>query len=301
MTTTMRPELMNDVTCSALPREGKFATVVVDPPWFTKGRHTPGSEPEYYKHRLMTDAEIQALPIPEILQDDAFVFLWTFNKHLPAAHQILQGWGLEFMFEMTWIKNTSPQPATWPNINSEMVLVGRKGMPRFIDTKAFKTANEWRRTGLEHSQKPPEFYELLARVSPVPRIDVFNRRVITGFHGWGAESPYPSLAQRAPTCAAGEPHIAPEPLQAPEPVHVELPEEAYDFHSAIMQFITGLDDLEETPDLVIVEDPNTASFSTDEVMESPDRAVAHLMPHSEVSMAELVNMLLEKNKHEQES
>ena len=74
--------------------------------------------------------------------------------------------------------------------------MGRFGSPKYKETKAFFTANNWHRTG--HSEKPEEFYDLLRRVTPEPRIDIFNRRLIPGFTSWGNEAPNMIIMQ--PTC-----------------------------------------------------------------------------------------------------
>lgn len=39
----------------------------------------------------------------------------------------------------------------------------------------------------EHSRKPDEFYDIVRRVSPAPRIDVFSRENREGFDTWGNE------------------------------------------------------------------------------------------------------------------
>ena len=55
-----------------------------------------------------------------------------------------------------------------------------------ITTKAFKTVLRGERR--EHSRKPAEFYDLLLRVSPEPRLDIFSRENHDGFDAWGNET-----------------------------------------------------------------------------------------------------------------
>jgi len=73
-----------------------------------------------------------------------------------------------------------------PQYNSEFIVFGRVGALPFTETKNFFTCfNAPRR---EHSRKPDEFYKIVERVSPGPRIDVFSRETRDGFESWGAES-----------------------------------------------------------------------------------------------------------------
>ena len=113
------------------------------------------------------------------------VFLWTTEKFLPFAFTILEAWGVKYLFTMVWNKHRGRQLVGLPQFNCEFVLVGRIGKLDFVDTKAFKTSFE----GLarEHSQKPKEFYRLLKRITPEPRIDMFSREKHNGFDQWGNE------------------------------------------------------------------------------------------------------------------
>ena len=175
-----------------LEEMGKFATVVIDPPWplnsdmgLGKGGLKKASVGNQYSMISMQDIEI--LPISEVLIDDALLFCWTINKYLPFTFDLLKAWGLKYSFTMTWVKKGGIQTPVTPMFNAEWVVVGRKGKPKYLDIKAFKTANQWPRR--KHSEKPEEFYELLRRVTPSPRLDVFGRRRIAGFQSWGNEAP----------------------------------------------------------------------------------------------------------------
>ena len=135
----------------------------------------------------MSLPEIKAMPVPDVLEDDAFVFLWVINTHMPDVNDIFKAWGLKYMFTMTWDKGHGPKPAGYPTYNSEFIVVGRKGKPQFVDTKAFALVNKWPRRS--HSEKPSEFYDLVHRVTKGRRLDIFARSEIEGFDVWGAEAP----------------------------------------------------------------------------------------------------------------
>ena len=167
---------------------GQYATAVVDPPWNV---NTPGYTDHEFKPALvyphMSTEDIMAMPLQDVLANDAWVFLWTTSRFLDDALTISRVWGLAYSFTMVWQKGGGPQFPGGPCFNGEFIIVGRRGSPKFRDTKGFRAVNFWERTG--HSEKPEGFYDLLRRVTPGPRLDVFGRRVIAGFESWGNEAP----------------------------------------------------------------------------------------------------------------
>ena len=165
---------------------GPYRTIVLDPPWpLTKFERKVRPRQQGFDYPTLTLAEISSLPLPGLLDQEAFVFLWTTQKYLPAAYPLLQAWGLKYRFTMTWHKPGGIQPLNSPQFNSEFVVVGSKGKALFTDLKAFNTAFQAPRAG--HSIKPEEFYELIKRTCPPPRLDIFSRRSIPGFDRWGNE------------------------------------------------------------------------------------------------------------------
>ena len=146
-----------------LEEMGKFATVVVDPPWeMVKIERDVRPNQHGFDYPTMTYDEIAACNLP--LSNDALVFCWTTQKHLPATFDILNAWGLKYRFTMVWHKPGGFQPVGLPQHNAEFVVVGACGNPKFLDTRAFNMANNWPR-GV-HSEKPEGFYDLLRRVTP---------------------------------------------------------------------------------------------------------------------------------------
>ena len=141
-------------------------------------------------------SEIASIDLP--LADDAHVFLWTINRFLPRAFDVLEAWGLRYLFTGAWIKSNGPRPVGYPAYNTEWYLCAAKGKPKFATTRGFRLANGWsspRKSGtnvyggeIVASAKPEGFYELLRRITEGPRLDMFNRRPIEGFDTWGDEA-----------------------------------------------------------------------------------------------------------------
>lgn len=165
--------------------KGVYDVISIDPPWNIDGpfgiANSAGYMPMQYP--TMSVEEIKDLKVP--CSEDCHVFLWTTQKFLRYAFDVIDAWGLDYVCTFTWAKNGGPQPLGLPQYNSEFFLYARKGKPKFIDTKNFFTVLNAKRTG--HSAKPEEFYDMLRRVTAGRRLDMFNRREIEGFDCWGNE------------------------------------------------------------------------------------------------------------------
>ena len=177
-----------------LAEMGRFKTVVVDPPWDLPGlglTKRTSVEGYYYPqpYESLSIEQVCELPVADVLEDDAVLFCWTVNKFLPYTFDVIERWGLRYSFTMSWIKERGIQTPVSPCFNTEWAIVGKKGSPQWLETRAFRAGNFWGRGQPVNSAKPEGFYDLLRRVTPGPRLDIFGRRRIAGFHSWGDEAP----------------------------------------------------------------------------------------------------------------
>lgn len=164
---------------------GLYETIVIDPPWpMKKIERDVRPNQVGFDYPTMTEDELSVLPIP--IAENSHIFLWTTQKFLPMAIRLLGIWSFRYVCCFTWHKSGGFQPIGLPQYNSEFVVYARHGTPKFKTIKAFNTCFVGERH--EHSVKPTEFYEMICRVTVGPRLDMFNRRDIEGFTGWGNES-----------------------------------------------------------------------------------------------------------------
>jgi N6-adenosine-specific RNA methylase IME4 len=163
-----------------------YDVVVIDPPWpvsFQARKDYPDQVSLPYA--TMSLEEIGALQLP--LADVAHVWLWTTQRFLCEALHCVQRWGLDYICSFIWVKPGGMQPLGLPQFDTEFALYARKGSAVLLDTKDLKTTFQAPRG--EHSEKPEYFYAMVRRVTAGRRLDMFNRRPIAGFDGWGHETP----------------------------------------------------------------------------------------------------------------
>jgi len=166
-----------------------YRVVVIDPPWNVK-KITHRARPNQVEmdYSTMSIDQIAALNIAPLVSSDGWVFLWTTQKFLFKARDILVGWGLSHLLTMTWEKTygrSAGMPLYGFRWNVEFILVGYKNKPplwpkRKLIPAAFSAEN------IRHSQKPDKFYNMVATLGS-PRIDIFARRQREGWDVWGNE------------------------------------------------------------------------------------------------------------------
>lgn len=168
----------------------KYRTIVADPPWryrsslpgFGGSRGKARSEVPY---GTLSIDEICALPVSELAEPEAHLYLWTTNTHLEHAWQVVRAWGFEFSTMLVWCK--PPRGGTgFPTfgICTEYVLFCYRG--RANPAKRFDR-NWWQWPRSAHSAKPEAFLDLVEQVSPAPRLELFARTQRLGWHSWGNE------------------------------------------------------------------------------------------------------------------
>lgn len=162
-----------------------YRTIVVDPPWSgaDSGDDDPFGKlaPAYH---TMTLEEIADLPVGErAREDDCHLYLWVTGRMMHHGPRIMEGWGFRYIQPLHWIKNRIGTGRYFRN-SAELCLFGIRG------SRVLAVAdqpNVFYGDRGRHSAKPKEFYEMVRRCSPGPRLELFAREANEGFDAEGAE------------------------------------------------------------------------------------------------------------------
>lgn len=165
--------------------DGVFDVIVIDPPWpMEKIERDVAPNQVQFDYPTMSLDELAQLEIP--CSDNCHIWLWTTQKYLPAALDLLITWGLKYVCTFVWHKPGGFQPFGLPQYNAEFAIYARCGSPKFTEFTSFKLCFDAPRGA--HSEKPEYFYDLVRRVTAGRRLDMFNRRPIGGFETWGNQA-----------------------------------------------------------------------------------------------------------------
>ena len=167
-----------------LPK-GEYRTIIVDPPWpiekISRAEVRPYQEVKIHYSSVTIEA-IKNFNLP--MAKECHIYLWTTNKFLPVAFEIFNFWEIKYIQTLVWHKNVGFTPYNLFMGNAEFILFGRRGglsLLKVGEKVCFEAKVR------EHSRKPDEFYDIVRRVSPEPRIDLFSREKREGFDQWGDE------------------------------------------------------------------------------------------------------------------
>jgi len=136
----------------------------------------------------MSVEEIKALPVADLADPSgAHLYLWTTNRYLRDAFDVMAAWGFRYGQTVVWAKRPigSVLGGAFP-ANVEFILFGRRGV--LAHKRRAKSAWwEWKRQR-GHSMKPDAMLDLVEETSPGPYVELFARRARFGWDYWGDES-----------------------------------------------------------------------------------------------------------------
>jgi N6-adenosine-specific RNA methylase IME4 len=163
----------------------QYQAIVIDPPcdWGDEGDvdQLGRARPTY---ETMSIEKLMELPVGDLAEKNAHMYLWITNRSLPKGFDLLTKWGFRYVTTLTWCKPSFGM-GNYFRGSTEHVLFGVRGSLPLL-RKDVGTHFEALRPG-RHSAKPDEFYTLVESCSPGPWLEMFARSTRSGWAAWGAE------------------------------------------------------------------------------------------------------------------
>lgn len=171
----------------------RFRTIVADPPWRPdlggqwSATRDKGRPQRFYE--TMSLDKIKSLVVPSAEQ--SHLYLWALSQHADWGFEVARAWGFAPVTMLTWCKRGLGVGRF--RCNTEHIIVARKGSRHgnsfgLGGRHAQATDGTWFNWPRgAHSEKPIEFFEMVERISPSPRLEMFARRKREGWAAWGNE------------------------------------------------------------------------------------------------------------------
>lgn len=206
----------------------RYQTILADPPWQFQNR-TGKVAPEHRRlnrYDTMRLEDICELPVADFSQEPAHLYLWVPNALLPEGLKVMEAWGFTYKSNLIWHKIRKDGGSDGRGVGfyfrnvTEVVLFGVRGKNARTLQPGRSQVNFLATRKREHSRKPDELYTIIEQCSPGPRLEMFARGVMDGWHSWGNQATadytpdWKTYAHNSATSDADEHDVADDLFQA---------------------------------------------------------------------------------------
>lgn len=141
----------------------------------------------------MTTTDICALPVEEVVAENAHLYLWVPNALIADGLRVMNAWKFTYMTNIIWAKRRKDGGPDGSGVGfyfrntTEPILFGVKGRMRTLQPGR-RQVNMIESHKREHSRKPEEQYDLIESCSPGPYLELFARYSRPEWVSWGIEA-----------------------------------------------------------------------------------------------------------------
>jgi N6-adenosine-specific RNA methylase IME4 len=160
----------------------KYRVIYADPPWSYHNKTTGTMPQDHYK--LMTLEDICNMPIKNVSEDNAVLFLWVVVPQIEEALQVIKAWGFKYKTHFVWDK-IKHNLGHYSSVRHELLFICTKGSCQPDNVKLFDSVYSEERT--EHSKKPEYFRNLIDTLYLGNKIELFARSKNKGWDFYGNE------------------------------------------------------------------------------------------------------------------
>ena len=179
---------VNEFKVDIFDTKEKYRVIYADPPWQYDLEQTSPNLGGAIKHyNSMSIEDLCALPINDIADKDAVLFLWITSPKLNLFLQLMEAWGFEYKTSFVWDK-VKHNMGHYNSVRHEFLLIGGRGkstpdLKRLYDSVITIERSE------KHSEKPVEFLNIIDDLYQYgSRIELFARQAKKeNWYFWGNE------------------------------------------------------------------------------------------------------------------
>jgi N6-adenosine-specific RNA methylase IME4 len=165
--------------------DGKYRVIYADPPWAYENTMPDymGVQDDHYQ--TLTVKQLCEMPVMEIANEDAVLFLWVTSPILAESFELIDAWGFEYKTSFIWDK-VDHVMGHYNSVRHEFLLVCVRGSCPLDNKKLYDSVVTEPRS--DHSRKPEIFREIIDTIYPNGnRIELFARKQTEGWDVYGNE------------------------------------------------------------------------------------------------------------------
>jgi N6-adenosine-specific RNA methylase IME4/ParB-like chromosome segregation protein Spo0J len=171
----------------ALETSTKYRVIYADPPWCYGNKLVDGYGAAENHYPTMTIEELCDLPVTEISDENAVLFLWTTSPLLEESFEVIRAWGFKYKSSFVWDK-VKHNMGHYNSVRHEFLLIATKGSCTPDVQKLFDSVVSVERS-TKHSEKPQEFREIIDTLYPNgKRVELFARKQSNNWDIWGNQT-----------------------------------------------------------------------------------------------------------------
>ena len=146
------------------------------------------------RYPTLTLDEIAAIPVGDVAEQRAHLYLWCPNALLPEGLTVMRAWGFDYKSNLVWHKVRKDGGSDGRGVGfyfrnvTELVLFGIRGKNARTLRPGRSQVNLIATRKREHSRKPDEQYDIIEACSPAPYLELFARGARKGWASWGNQA-----------------------------------------------------------------------------------------------------------------
>jgi N6-adenosine-specific RNA methylase IME4/ParB-like chromosome segregation protein Spo0J len=181
-----RDAKIDEISRTVTLPEAKYRIVYADPPW-SYGNTQPDYHTEQRDHYpVMKLDDICSMPIKDMCEDNAVLFLWVTSPILEESFQVVNSWGFTYKASFVWDK-VKHNMGHYNSVRHEFILVCTRGSCQPDIRKLYDSVITEERS--EHSKKPDFVYQIIETLYPYgKRLELFSRQYREGWDAYGNQA-----------------------------------------------------------------------------------------------------------------